>query len=105
MGSLTWIMLNEKAYPSDHLVYLSAMLSDDDPLSAKEQLHIGYLNYGGWRPMKGFTLEGKYLCYPNDPPIAPIALTMIRDEAIIVYPGDWVVILQTDDTFEVCRMD
>jgi len=100
---MQWILIDSR-YPPEQLSFLNEMLSEDDPRSAKEQLHDSY--FGGWRPMHGFTFCRGYLKYPGDPAIAPFAATVLRDEAIYVYPGDWVLILQPDGvTFEVARMD
>lgn len=102
---MEWLILDNR-YPPSQLSILAGMLSEDNPMSAKEQLDIGYSQYGGWRPMQGFTLQtNRALRYPGDPPLFPWACTHLKDEAILVYPGDWILILQNDDSFEVCRMD
>jgi len=91
---------------AEHLGYLPGFLDDEDPRSASQQFAANY-KFGGWRPMKGFTIGPSLaLNYRGDPPIYPIAMTMLRDvELILLYPGDWVVIVQMDNSFEVCRMD
>jgi hypothetical protein len=103
-----WVILDQRmvGVAAEQLSILNDMLSIDNPLSAKEQLNIGYSQYGGWRPMQGFTLDDNHrLCYPGDPPQKPWAVTKLRDEMIFVYHSDWVLILQWNNTFEVCRMD
>lgn len=101
---MEWLILDNR-YPPMQLSILAEMLSEDNTMSAKEQLDIGYSQYGGWRPMQGFKMAKRLLLYPGDPPLAPWAFTKLRNELILVYPGDWIVILQADDSFEVCRMD
>ena len=87
------------------LGYLPLFLSEADPRPAKEQFDDHY--QGGWMPMKGFRLNiaSMALTYPGDPPLLPDAVTRLREEAIFVYPHDWVLILQTDGTWEVARLD
>ena len=101
---MIWTMLDPRCRP-EMLVLLNAMLSEDDPRSARDQFDSGYAQSGGWRPMQGFTMEQGKLLYPDDPAMSPWAMTVLRREVIYVYPHDWVVILQEDNTFEVCRMD
>jgi len=101
---MEWVIFDNR-YPPEQLSILDSMLSEDSPLNAKEQLHIGYLQYGGYHNFPGFTYHQGKLLYPGDPPQLPWAYTKLRDEAILVYPGDWVLILQHDESFEVCRMD
>jgi hypothetical protein len=85
---------------------LQFMMNDEDPRSAREQLDSGYKQFGGWNPFPGFKLTGNNsLIYPGDPPQHPIARTKLREETILLYPGDWVAIIQPDRSFEVCRMD
>ena len=45
------------------------------------------------------------LQYPEDPPLAPLAETKLRDEIIRVYHSSYVAIIQPDGSFLVCRMD
>src|SRR5262245_38546221 len=87
------------------LGYLPEFLDENDPRSAREQLNANYI--GGWNPLSGFKFDPKTkaLLYPEDPPIHPIASTDLRSEKIFVYPGDWVLILQHDGTFEAARLN
>lgn len=103
---MNWTKLHPRA-TQDHLGFLEYWLLVEDPRPAKEQLHAQYAHGGGWRPFKGFKLnsETKALEYPEDPPISPLWMAKLRDEEIYVYSHAWVMILQPDGTFEVCRMD
>jgi hypothetical protein len=87
------------------LGYLPAFLNEDDPRPAKEQLDANYQHGGGWRNQPGFTMKGRSIQYPGDPPMIPVAYTMLREETIRVYPYAYVCIVQPDGSFEICRMD
>jgi hypothetical protein len=90
----------------EHLGLLVYMLDDRNPKPAAEQLDAGYRHGGGWRPFKGHKLtDNDGLSYPGDPVEYPVAETWLRDEHILLYPHDWVAIIQPDRSFEVCRMD
>jgi hypothetical protein len=81
-------------------------LDEDNSAPAKDQLHHNYSHGGGWNPFKGFRLdETNSLHYSSDPPLRPLAETMLRNEKIVFYDHSWVAIIQPDRTFEVCRMD
>jgi hypothetical protein len=105
---MDWLLLQHLyADPAAQLMLLNDMLSEDDPRSAREQLNEGYAHAGGWRPSTiGFKLSNDAaLLYPGDPPQHPWAATSLRNETILVYPGEWVLILQENGSFEVCMMD
>lgn len=88
------------------LGYLPGMLNDEDPRPAREQLDDAYPGSSHWRSDPKFTLNAEdRLCYPGDPPQAPVAMTWLRDEQIILYPQDFVVIRQKDGSFLFQRMD
>lgn len=89
----------------DDLGLLPTFLSLDDPRSAREQFDEKYVS--GWSPFKGHTFDEKTgeLRYPGDPPLRPVGGCRFRDERIFVYPYAWVLVLQKDGSFEVCRMD
>jgi hypothetical protein len=92
----------------DHLGYLPEFLSEDDPDSAREQLDKNYRHGGGYHPMSGWEIldmEDMTVCYPGDPPLRPIAFTILRDEQIFFYPHAFVLILAKDGTFSIARMD
>jgi hypothetical protein len=92
----------------DHIGIIPHWLDKDDPRKAAEQLDQHYQHGGGWQPFKGFTYKpkrGHTLTYPGDPPMHPLGFMKFRDEMIVWYPHAWVMILQKDGTFEICRMD
>lgn len=90
----------------DHLGLIPMMLSEHNPAPAKEQLHNGYAHGGGWHPFIGFKLlDNDSLAYPGDPPQRPIAEMILRNERVVLYEHAWVAIIQSDRSFEVCRMD
>jgi hypothetical protein len=82
-----------------------SFLDGDDPRPAKEQFDAHYVS--GWHNFDGFTLnhESLELSYPGDPPMNPVSIMLFRKEIIILYPFAWVLILQKDNSWEVCRMD
>ena len=47
-----------------------------------------------------FTLK-----YPGDPVYRAVAWGKLRDETIVLFPSDWVVVIQPDGSFETSRMD
>jgi len=90
----------------DHVGMIPLWLDERDPRPAREQLDAAYQHGGGWRPFKGFKmLRDHSIKYPGDPALKPLALMKLRDEVIAVYPHAWVMILQKDGSFEICRMD
>lgn len=90
----------------EHLGLLPGMLDPSDPRPAREQFDANYQHGGGWFPTKGHVLSAdNTLTYPGDPPLKPVAMTLLRDELILLYPYSFVAIIQPDRTFEVCRMD
>lgn len=68
--------------------------------------HPGF-TLGGWRPMPGFTMnEARYLDYPGDPALPPLAFTRLREEIIIVYQYSIIAILNQDTgDLSVARLD
>lgn len=103
---LVWMI--RKPNTIEQLGGLVGMLSPADPDPAAKQFDKHYSHGGGWRPFKGHTLSTKdgSLTYPGDEPLKPIALCMLRDEIITVYPYSWVCVFnKKDGTYEVCRMD
>jgi hypothetical protein len=90
----------------DAVGILPLWLDPDDPRPAKEQFGANYGHGGGWQPFEGFRLlKGGHIKYPGDPAHKPLAMMKLRDEVILIYPHAWVLILQKDGSFEICRMD
>jgi len=87
--------------------YLPYFLVIEDERKAAEQFNERY-KFGGWRPFGqdkfSMTTTGT-LRYPGDPPLPPLAMTLLRDEKIFLYQSDMVAIVQLDRSFEVARMD
>lgn len=99
-------MLHFKCYDDIDLGFLPSFLSPSDPRPAREQIDEHYSHGGGWRPFEGFTLlPGDQLEYPGDPPMKPLAEAHLRDERILFYPYEWLVIVQPDGSYEVSRVD
>lgn len=102
---MIWIMLDPDMTP-ERLGYIPMFLSEHDPRPAAQQFHDNYAHGGGWQPSPGFRLtDDRYLKYPGDPFLQPLAETKLRDETIIYYPYSWVVILQPNGDWEVARLD
>src|SRR4029077_2979212 len=88
------------------LGFLPGLIDEDDPRGVKEQLDDKYRYGGGWRPRPGLTLRpDQSLKYPGDPPLKPIAISQLRKEVILLYPHDWLCVIQPDGSFEVSRVD
>lgn len=88
----------------DEWGYIPEFLSLSDPRPAREQFDENYIS--GWWPFNGFELKPTMqLCYPDDPPMSPIAMMPFREERIFLYPHAWVLIMQKDGSYEVARMD
>jgi hypothetical protein len=98
---MLWITIDQRV----NLGFLPNIIDDADPRPVKEQVNEKYAYGGGWRPMSGFRRSGFKLIYPGDPPMTPVAMTQIRDEMVILYPHDWLLVVQKDGSFECSRMD
>lgn len=85
--------------------FIPTFLLHNDPRGVREQFNERYVS--GWRPFKGFTLnpETYALSYEGDPDMNVIATMTFCDELIHIYPHAWVVVMQKDGSWEVCRMD
>ena len=86
---------------------MEQMLSASDPRPAKEQLDSGYQHGGGWQPMEGWTLIHPHyaIAYPGDQTLFPLAVAKLRDELVLIYPHDFVAIVQKGGKeFEIPRM-
>jgi hypothetical protein len=84
---------------------IPSFLDQDDPRGAKEQFNAQYM--GGWNAFQGFTLDKNTmrLKYPGNPPIKPLSYMFFRHEIIVLYESEWVLVLEPDGTWEVCRMN
>jgi len=84
---------------------IPSFLNEDDPRGAREQFNEHY--HSGWHPFPGFTLDkdGLVLHYPGDPPVHAISVMRFRNELIVLFQFEWVMVFQPDETWEVCRMD
>jgi hypothetical protein len=92
----------------DMLGFIPSMISEDDERPAAEQFNSNYAHGGGWRPMDKWKLDpdGCAITYPGgDPPLKPLALAVLRDELILVYPYAWVAIVGKTGSFQVARLD
>jgi hypothetical protein len=103
---LTPKLLHPKA-TYEMLGYIPDFLSELDPDRAVAQLDKSYKHGGGWVPFQGFTFDpvSKSIKYPGDPAYPAIAEFTLRDEKIYMYPHAWVLVLQTDGSYVVARMD
>jgi hypothetical protein len=84
---------------------IPGFLDEDDPRSAKEQFDANYV--AGWQPFEGFTfdLENGTLQYPGDPLMKVRSVLLFRQELILLFDFAWVLVLEPDNSWEVCRMD
>jgi hypothetical protein len=84
---------------------IPTFLDEADPRPAKQQFNQRYVS--GWQPFGGFTLDKKTmdLRYPGDPPTRMLGALFFRDEVIVLYEHEWVMIISEDGTWEVSRMD
>ena len=91
--------------------YIPEFFSENDPRSAREQLHENYAHGGGVRPFPGFTLQSwqspgeAYLSYPGDPPMREVSRATLRDETIIVFDYSWLAIIQPSGDHIITRVD
>jgi hypothetical protein len=94
-------------YPFSALGFLPDILDAGDKRPVKDQLEDRYAHGGGWRPIKGFTMDNdRVLHFPEDPPFHPAAMTAIGDEIVIFYPNcSLLAVIAKDGSFEVTRVD
>jgi hypothetical protein len=94
------------ALPGVNLGMLPDMLDESDPRSARDQLDAGYQHGGGWdpNPKLKFNKKTVTLHYPGDPPFRALATMHLRDEMVVLFECDYVMILQTDGSYEIARM-
>ena len=93
-------------YDREVLGFIPDFLDPDDPRSASAQFNERYAHGGGWNPMSAWKMgpTGE-IRYPEDETLFPIAIGILHDGVIRVYPSAWVSITQPDGSFEVSRMD
>lgn len=89
----------------DRWGFIPDFLDETDPRPAREQLAERYI--GGWNPFKGFAFDAATMTlrYEDDPVLLPESALLFRDETLLIYQSDWVLILQKDNSFEISRMD
>lgn len=100
-------------YSDDILGLLPMIIRSSDPNSVEEQINTRYSHGGGWMPFKGFELvNGNYhspkdlqIVYPEDPIYSSRAWTRVREELVVLFPHAWVMVMQPDNSFAMCRMD
>jgi hypothetical protein len=90
-----------------NLGFLPDILLPADKRPVKEQLEDRYSHGGGWRPIHGFRMDGRYrLHFPGDPVFEPAACIALGDELVIFYPNcSLLAVLRRDKSFEVTRVD
>lgn len=91
----------------DFVGFIPEFFSEDNPASAKEQIHRAYAHGGGWNPFQGFKMsdDKMRIMYPGDPAFNAIATARMRDETIILYEHEWLAIIQPDGSHEIARID
>lgn len=100
-----WIPIDPR-FELEQLGRLPELLRADDPRPVREQLNDRYAHGGGWRPQSGFNKSpGHTLHYPGDPPMHPIAVSHFGNEVVIFYPHGYLLVMQLDHSWEVCRVD
>ena len=90
----------------DEWGFIPAFLHGDDPRPAAEQFNERYP--GGWQHFGGpltFDRDALTLSYPGDPVMKARSALVFRNEVLLLFPSSWVVIVQDDHSWEVCRMD
>lgn len=102
---MIWVTLHPKMTP-EGLGLLPDFFSTSDPRPAAEQLNENYSHGGGWSPMPKWTHLGDHIIqYPGDPALAPLAMSRLRKETLILYRHSIFGIFQEDGTFEIGRVD
>jgi hypothetical protein len=100
-----WIMFSGHSFRE--LGFLPDILRANDKRPVKDQLEDRYAHGGGWRPIKGFTMDkNRVLRFPEDPPFYPAAIIVIGGETVIFYPNcSLLAVIAKDGSFEVTRVD
>jgi hypothetical protein len=99
-----WVTSTIEAWEACGLI--PDFFDDADPRPAVEQVNERYI-FGGWDPVPGFEIEGDKLCYPGDPPMDPLAYTVLPKtrEIVVIFQFGFVLIRQSDQSWEVARLD
>jgi hypothetical protein len=98
---MIWMMVHPRMTP-EALGFIPSFLSEDDPRPAREQMQANY----GWRPFEGFTLnKDMSLSYDGDPDYQPLAIARLRKEFIVFYEHEFLMIMHSDNDFEIARVD
>jgi len=104
---MVWVMLDTR-YSPDVLGYIPSFIEEEDERPVKEQFNERYAFGGGWQPSDGWKINDNLVMttkYPEDPPMNPIAMVMVGEETVLMYPHAMIAIIQKDGTYEVARMD
>lgn len=98
-----WFLLGHD--DADVLGFLPDMLDSFDPRPAREQFDEHY--HGGyWNTPAECRIDREgVMYYPGDHPQRPLAGTRLREELILLYPAEFVAIVQPDGSFVIQRMD
>ena len=79
----------------DNVGLIPSFLSDSDDRPAMVQLEENYGFFAvKWEEITLRELDGALL-YPGDPPLVPLAATVLRDELILVYECGFVAVTNT----------
>jgi hypothetical protein len=112
----------------EHLGLIPMFLNELDTRPAARQFDENYGHGGGWRAMKGWTMDPAThaIRYDGDPPLKPLAEAAFHSaqtgsligghltrpdgstpapEQLFFYDSSWLAIVQQDGTFEITRMD
>lgn len=86
---------------------IPSFLNSKDKRGIVEQLDSHYQHGGGWRRQVGFRLNKKnwQLKYGEDPPLAPLGGAALHGEVVVIYQMAWVMVVSSENKFQVARMD
>lgn len=104
----TWQLIHGDSHD---LGYLPSFFLLNDPRPAAEQLSERYAHGGGWLPLHGFEVmlntqpDFWRITYPGDPAYFALAYCQLREEKIILFEHEWLMILQPDGSWGITRVD
>lgn len=101
---LSWYINDRYPDAKQMLGIIPMLLSEYDLAPAWEQLRE---SLGRWNPEPPglWTLaEDNALIHTGLPPVMPVATAMLRSERILIYPADWLVIVQPSGEYTVARL-